>query len=340
MSIQIDTIIVKNAPEIPGLVFRAFRGEADYPVMAEIINAANQADGEDHVVKAEEIAVNYAHLQRSDTASDMVFIEVDGQPAGYGRCMWDQSPEGEYFYSFFLHMVPEWRGQGIGRPVIAHFLHRLSQIAAGHPAEASKFYQTWAGDHQVWYVGLLQHFGLTPVRYGIEMVRPCSLPVTITPLPAGLEVRPVDERHYRAIWEADTEAFRDHWGFIEPTEEDYLAWVEQPEQDPSLWKVAFDGDEVVGMVRNYINKDENLNRGTRRGYTENISVRRPWRRQGVARALLTESIQMFIDMGMDETALGVDTENPSGALALYLDAGYQEIKRGATYRKPLTGEMK
>jgi ribosomal protein S18 acetylase RimI-like enzyme len=332
--------MIINVPAIDGLTFRGFRGEEDYPVMAAIINAANLADGENNVVKAEEIAVNYAHLQRSNTATDMVFIEVDGQPVGYGRCMWDQDAEGDYLYSFFLHMVPKWRGKGIGRPVIAHFLSRLAEISAEHPADAPKYYQSWAGNHQVWYLGLLKSSGMVPVRWGFEMVRPCSQPVQITALPAGLEVQPVDERHYRAIWEADVEAFRDHWGFVEPTEEDYLAWIEQPEIDPSLWKVAFDGDEVVGMVRNYINKDENLNRGIQRGYTENISVRRPWRRQGVARALLTESIQMFIDMGMDETALGVDTENPSGALDLYLNVGYMEIKRGATYRKPITGDQK
>jgi ribosomal protein S18 acetylase RimI-like enzyme len=66
-------------------------------------------------------------------------------------------------------------------------------------------------------------------------------------------------------------------------------------------------------------------------------VRRPWRRQGVARALLTRSIQMFIEMGMQETALGVDTENPNGALNLYQDVGYTEEKRFITYRKPYKG---
>ncbi|MFN2145864.1 MAG: GNAT family N-acetyltransferase, partial [Anaerolineales bacterium] len=73
----------------------------------------------------------------------------------------------------------------------------------------------------------------------------------------------------------------------------------------------------------------------KRGYTESIATRRPWHKKGIASALLTRSIQMFIDMGMEETALGVDTENPSGALKLYQGVGYVEDKRQITYRKLL-----
>jgi ribosomal protein S18 acetylase RimI-like enzyme len=42
---------------------------------------------------------------------------------------------------------------------------------------------------------------------------------------------------------------------------------------------------------------------------------------------------MFRELGMDETALGVDTQNPSGALDLYRDVGYGEVHRNTIYRK-------
>ena len=60
-------IFVKNAPQIPGLNFRKFRGEEDFAAMAEIINAANRADGEDYLATTEDIQTNYAYLERSDT---------------------------------------------------------------------------------------------------------------------------------------------------------------------------------------------------------------------------------------------------------------------------------
>ena len=38
---------------------------------------------------------------------------------------------------------------------------------------------------------------------------------------------------------------------------------------------------------------------------------------------------------MTEAALGVDTENTSGALRLYERCGFRRVRGGAIYRKPL-----
>jgi hypothetical protein len=43
----------------------------------------------------------------------------------------------------------------------------------------------------------------------------------------------------------------------EPTDEDYERYLTDPvESDTSLWRVAWDGDEVAGQVRSYINPVE------------------------------------------------------------------------------------
>ena len=89
----------------------------------------------------------------------------------------------------------------------------------------------------------------------------------------------------------------------------------------------------MGMVLNYLNEEENEEYNRLRGWTENISVRKAWRRQGVARALLTRSLQMFKNMGMDHAALGVDTQNATGALDLYKSVGFRVEKSFKVYRK-------
>ncbi len=89
------------------------------------------------------------------------------------------------------------------------------------------------------------------------------------------------------------------------------------------------------MVLNYINAEENERFNRKRCYTEDISVRRPWRRRGLARSLLTQSLQMFKNEGIEEAALGVDTDNPSDALGLYEDLGFQNIKLWMVFRKPM-----
>lgn len=56
--------------------------------------------------------------------------------------------------------------------------------------------------------------------------------------PAGLEIRAVQPEHLRAIWDAEVEAFRDHWGETEPTPEAYDRWLANDEHQPEIWKVA------------------------------------------------------------------------------------------------------
>ena len=144
------------------------------------------------------------------------------------------------------------------------------------------------------------------------------------------------EDHYRLIWDAQSEAFIDHWGPTESTEEDYQRWLSDPVTfDPKIWKVAWDGDQVAGMVLNFVSEKENQEYQRKRGYTEFISVRHPWRRLGLARSLLVQSIEMFREIGVEETVLGVDTQNPNHALNLYESVGYKITQKGTTYRKPL-----
>ena len=167
------------------------------------------------------------------------------------------------------------------------------------------------------------------------MERPIEAPIPEAPLPEGLEIRPATFEHFDAILAANNEAFRDHWGHSPITEEDKRAFREHPTTRPEYWKVAWDGDEVAGMVLNFVDADENRKLGRKRGYTEDICVRRPWRKRGLASALIAASIHMFRELGYEETALGVDADNPNGALGLYESFGYQTSTRHAIYQKVL-----
>ncbi len=88
-------------------------------------------------------------------------------------------------------------------------------------------------------------------------------------------------------------------------------------------------------VRFAANADENAELGQQRGWTEDISTRRDWRKQGVARALICASLRELKTRGMTEAALGVHTENPTGAFQLYESLGYVVTERYTTFRQPL-----
>jgi mycothiol synthase len=216
--------------------------------------------------------------------------------------------------------------------MVEYLRSRLTVMAGEHPADAPKFFQSWGTKGLKWQEDLMEQLGLKPVRYSFSMIRSCSEPVEVYSLPEGIEVRPVGPEDYRAVFDAEAEAFKDHWGYVAPTDNDFERFLNSSNFDPSLWKVAWDGDQVVGQVLNFVDPKENEAFNRKRGYTEDISVRRPWRRRGVARALLTQSVKMFQDMGFEETSLGVDTENPNGALQLYESVGYKEDRCFINYR--------
>jgi mycothiol synthase len=326
-------ISVPGAPVIPGLSFRRFRGEADYPVMVAILDACNAADRLDFVNTVDEIAWVFAHLANCDPVRDMVFAEVDGETVAFSRVWWTEEDSGERLYKSLGFVRPDFRRRGLGKAMLRYNERRLRGIARGHPEEHPKIFRVWATDTEDGAQALFSGAGYEPVRHMIMMTRPVDLPLPDAPMPAGLEVRPAEAGHVRAIWEAMWEARRDHWGYVEPTEQDYERWTRGRLFEPALWKVAWEGEQVAGMVLNRLDREQNKEHRRQRGYTQDIFVRRPWRRRGLARSLLVQSIRMFREMGMEETALGVDTQNPSGALRLYQGVGYREIQRHTFFNK-------
>jgi len=330
-----DRIHVPNAPEIPGLSFRAWRGESDLPLMLAVITGCKDEDKVELSETLENITNNYNHLEHCDPFQDMLIAEIDDRMIAYTRVTWNKQEDGLTYYMTFGFLLPEWRRQGIGSAMLAWTEDRLRQVASTHEKTGPRFFQAGAADTEKGTTAMLEKAGYQPARYDFNMSRPISEPLPDAPMPPGLEVRPVKPEHIRPIWDAMQEAFRDHWGFAEEGEETYLAWQGQSSFQPAIWKVAWDGDQVAGMVLNFVDEPENIEYKRLRGYTEGISVRRPWRKKGLARSLIVQSIQMFKDMGMTETALGVDSQNLSGALRLYQGVGYCQTKQFSIYRKPL-----
>lgn len=330
-----NEIELAEMPTVPGLRFRRFQGESDYPLMVAVMEGTREVDEREWISTVEETAIDYTHLTNCDPYTDMIFAEVDGELVGYGRCWWYNMVDGSIAYYFFAHLLPEWRGTGIRLAMMRHLKQRQRQIAAGHPADRQKFFINWGMEAETHWINLLLAEGHEIVRYGLDMVRPNLDNIPDCPVPNGIQIRRSTPAEWRQIWEAAREAFRDHWGMSEWSEQNFKAWSEYPTFNPDLWQIAWAGDEVAGGVLNFIDPKENEDNGRLRGYTETIFVRRPWRKQGVAKALIAHSFQVLKEAGMTEAALGVDAENLSGALHLYRKMGFEEVKRGMTFRKAL-----
>ncbi|MFH2072241.1 MAG: GNAT family N-acetyltransferase [Actinomycetota bacterium] len=324
-----------DAPAVSGLSFRGFRGPEDYPTMVELLNAASAADGIERFVTLEDMRLQYEHLDNSDPSTDVVIAEIDGRPVAYGRVLWWEENQGPIRYSPFCFVHPDGRGKGIGTAMLAHNEALLRRVAAGHDPGRERTLRVDHADTEAAAAALYEQAGYRPVEFHATLVRPDLEDIPEAPMPAGFIVRTPAEDEMRRVWDSEAEAFRDHVGASDPTENDYEQFLASPWRDPTLWRIAWDGDQVAGGVRSYINEDENAQFGRKRGWTENISVRRPYRRRGLARALLVQSLHAVKERGMEEAALGVHTGNPNGAFDLYQSVGFRVTQMWTELHKPL-----
>ena len=331
-------MIAPSSPAVPaGLVLRPYAGESDIPAIVGVINAEWEHDRVPGRVAVEEKAAQYRHASESfDARRDLTLAEVDGEVIGYGIRGWTDVADSDVReYRCDGSVVPAWRGRGIGRALLGENMRLARQMAAGHETARGRAFGSMSHEHQDADEALLRSEGFEQVRFFCDMVRTDLDDVPEVPLPEGLTVRPATAADGRALWEADHEAFRDHWGGYDDSEESFSRFADGPEFDPGLWVVAWDGERIAGAVINAIYPKENEALGVKRGWLDSVFTLRPYRRRGLARALIARALVVLRDRGMTGAILDVDSDNGTGALGLYESAGFRVAHRSSSWRKPM-----
>jgi GNAT superfamily N-acetyltransferase len=328
-------IVIPDAPDIPGLTFRRFCGESDYAAIVRIFEKSKKVDQTEGTLTVEDVVNMITYLGTVDLYQDMLFVEIDRSIIGAAYVWWEEDPNNTLFYQHSADLLPEWRGKGIRHTMLRHNERRLQEIALNHPADKKRYFRVFAEETEQHWRSVLVDEGYTIMRYSFKMVRSTLDNIPDLPLPEGIEVRPVTPEHYQAVINAWNEACKDMRGQIPMSEEAFKSWQNDPTFDPSLWQVAWHKDQVIGTVLSFIHEGENKEYNRKRGHPEFISVARPWRSQGIAKALIARSLKQLKERGMNEAGLGVDAESPTGALHLYKKMGFEPVKQAMFYWKPL-----
>lgn len=184
---------------------------------------------------------------------------------------------------------------------------------------------------------LFQTHDMEVVRHFQRMVIELDKPLPQAVWPDGITITSYAEfGDLAALYQAEEDAFRDHWGYIEEPEEEGLKhlrhWIETDEEfEPGLWFLAMDDDEIAGfsLCRRRSYSDEEM------GWVNVLGVRRPWRKQGLGLALLHHSFNVFQKRGKKRAGLGVDAESLTGATRLYEKAGMRVFRQSDVYQKVL-----
>ena len=329
MAINVERL--DAATRIDGLRFRAYRGTSDYQAMADLIEASHRADGDDYLPDATGLRVDYEHTVGFEAPRDLLFAEAEGMLVGYGAV--DRQERDKVVYHMTGTVHPDYRRRGLGRAIVRRNEARLREIAASHDDAPGREFGTDIGDREAGALELLVSEGYRPVRHYFAMLRSGLDRLPDAPVPDGIALRPLEPDHHRVVFDASNEAFRDHWDHAESTEEEFIGFFEIPDLEPGLCRVAWAGDQVAGSVLTFVWKNENAKLGKRNAWFERISVRRPWRGRGLARAMIVSAMTAIREAGLDAAMLGVDTENPTGALRLYESLGFIVDDTGTSFRK-------
>ncbi len=164
-------------------------------------------------------------------------------------------------------------------------------------------------------------------RMGIELHERPASPVWAE----GITLRTLADNMdlLRAVYEADEDAFQDHWGYLPHTFEEFQHWeVKRENFDPALWFLAMDGEQIAAIGLCADEKEQG-------GWVHSLGVRRPWRKKGIGMALLRHAFGEFYQRGIHKVYLGVDAQSLTGATRLYERAGMRVVKQANTYEKEL-----
>jgi mycothiol synthase len=227
------------------------------------------------------------------------------------------------------YVHPNFKGRGIGTALLRTIEARAREEMSLAEPDVRVSLRSLFDNHDPASHGLHRNEGYQPLRYHWRMEIVLDGPPREPKFPDGIELRPfIRGEHDVAVWQAQNEAWRDHWGSHDVTLDDWKhSRFGDPEFDPSLWAIAWDGNEVAGFSLNRYRMGI--------GWIRTLGVRRPWRKRGLGEALLLHSFGEFHKRGTNTIGLGVDAQNPTGATRLYQKVGMYAASEYVTYEKEL-----
>ena len=308
------------------LILRATKW-ADVNAVAQLIYDVCEADGDVTVAVTPEELTNQWKTEKFNPETDTCVLETqDGQIIGYGE-FFDSKGHADLNADIYVH--PHFKKLGLIKVLLDRVDERaLEELKLAAPSVRVFIRSTMDGKDEE-AKKAHEDSGYVPIRFNWRMEIKLNDAPPLPVWPDGIELRPfVREEHSRAVLDAVNEAFRDHWGSHERTFEDWeRSRFNNADYDPSLWVIAWDGDQIAGFSINRFRMGI--------GWVSTLGVRRPWRKKGLGLALLRHSFGEFYNRGMKTIGLGVDASSPTGATRLYQGAGMYIASEFITYDKVL-----
>ena len=251
-----------------------------------------------------------------DLDNDTCVAFADGKLAGYAELLDNDSP--------FIYLA-----ERNNVDLAFQFLTILEEKAAAYKKEPVNLFAKISEKNNT----LLQLFAVNGYKSNLSFLI-MELVLNEAPpspqWPAGITVRSfIKGQDEQMTYRTDEEASKDK-GYHDPL--NYEDWVkrmgmDKESFDPSLWFLACESNEVVGVALNVFAKESNT------GWVDHLSVRQDWRQRGIGKSLLLHSFGEFYRRRIHQIKLSVDSKSLTNAPHLYESVGMQSIQQYHIYRK-------
>lgn len=310
---------------LPDGYFLRHPTEADLPAAQAVLDAAESYDAGEPRSHEHDLATEWKDPKCRPRTDWWVVVAPDGLVVGVAY-VWPDTA-GEVTADHYVH--PEHRGLGLGDALLDAIETRGAELPSPHPDGTARQLVLWCEDIDSVRRAALDARGFRPIRQTYEMEIDLRGDLPPAPRLEGIEVRSfnlgVDDRR---VWEADGEAFAEHFLFFPRSYDDWrLHHLEASASDPTLWWLAWDGDELTGFVIPTV--------GAHGAEIGDLAVRKPWRGRGIARALLATAFETLRDRGQTVARLYVDAQNVTNAVRVYEAAGMHVCRRFDALQKSL-----
>jgi mycothiol synthase len=291
----------------------------DFDAILALMNESQIATFGEADVTADELRT-WLTTPSVDPARDIRLLEQDGRLIGYVDADFSGNEETRRWWSD-VKIDPEADANAVLPELVAWLEQRAE----------SGILRVWTGADDARMVDAFKRLGFAEHRHSYRMEIELGDAPREPAWPEGIDKRAYRPDDERLAYDLTVEVWQDMSDPLEETFDEWRHWTtERGGFDPSLWFLAFAGDEAAGF--SFCRGDDT---DPNAGYVGWLGVRRPWRRRGLGEALLLHSFAEFRRRGYTRATIGVDATSPTGATRLYERAGMKVYRDTLFLERPV-----
>ena len=237
-------------PGLPGLTFRPYQSGIDAKAIYSIIHGCQNADNIDPYSTLESLP----SLQEIEEAvadidpHDAILVEKNSQPIAYNRIIWWTEASGLTLYLHMGHVLPEFRGQGVGSALLDWSEARIRELAAEHGGEAMFGANTSSTENDA--TQLLLDNGYQAVFSLAQMEYLILNNLHALPPPEKTEIRTPNPNDAEKMWQAMLSAYSENLLVGMPVSDgsEVHELREDIEKTGHLWRIAWVDNEIAAQI--------------------------------------------------------------------------------------------